>query len=89
MKVTLDTPRILHFVLLLTVTTLGGYALMTRYDFGFLTAFGVSCSVTVQVSDAIRKLFFPDDKDQEQHEEALKQEQKRKRKGGNPKKKKK
>jgi hypothetical protein len=64
MKVNLEYTKIAHFLLLLGLTLLGGWVLMDRYEWPHLSAFGFSCTVTVQLSNLLLKLLvYKDGKD--------------------------
>ena len=55
MLVTIDKTRIYHLLLLLTTTLVGGYLLIYFLEWGRLSAYGLSCTVSCQISDAILK----------------------------------
>ena len=80
MKVTLDSTRILHLLLLLGTSYLGGKLLVWYLDWTFMAAMGFSTTVVCQVSNAILQL---NQEPQEATEEKAKAPT-----GGNPKKKK-
>ena len=56
MKVTVDTKRLLHLGILLIVTHVLGQYLMTNYEWTFLSAYGFSCSLSCQMSNALLKV---------------------------------
>jgi len=89
MKVTVNTTRILHFLVLISFTLLGAYTLIERFEWNGLSALGFSCTITVQVNNALLKVFGIDGdstSNAENEEREKRKEQKRNRKG-NPKKK--
>jgi hypothetical protein len=64
MKINLESTKIVHFLFLLGLTLLGGWVLMDRYEWPYLSAFGFACTVTVQLSNLMLKLLeYKDDKD--------------------------
>lgn len=84
MIVTVDTPRVLHLFLLLGVTYLGGRILIDRFDWSGLSAFGLSCTVACQLSNAIMQLYAGNERDESGQEGNAKN---KKLRTGNPKKK--
>mmetsp|Transcript_53251 Transcript_53251/g.79090 ORF Transcript_53251/g.79090 Transcript_53251/m.79090 type:complete len:94 (-) Transcript_53251:348-629(-) len=86
MIVTIDKTRVLHLFLLIVLTILGGYTLISRYGWNKLSAFGLSCSVTCQVSSIIMKLILQ--KKESSNDDLLERRIKgRNKDSGNPKKK--
>lgn len=56
MLVTVDKTRILHLLTLITGTVVGGYILTHYYEWGRLPAYGLTCTLSCQISDAILKV---------------------------------
>ena len=56
MKVHLDITRILHLIILLAGTALGGKVLTQYFGWSYLSGYGLACSLVCQVSNAILKL---------------------------------
>jgi hypothetical protein len=82
MKVTIDSTRVLHLLLLMGLSWLGGSLLMHYLEWSFFSAFGLSTTVVCQVSNSLMQLY------QEQQQVAQSDEQQPpKANGGNPKKK--
>lgn len=57
MIVTVDKTRVAHFMLLAIFTHLGGSLLMNRFDWSFLSAYGLSCSCICQLSNGMIKIY--------------------------------
>jgi len=53
MKVNVDAPRVLHLLVLTSLTAALGQLLVYYFDWGFLAAVGLSCSVVVQLSNVV------------------------------------
>lgn len=56
MQVTFDLPRVLHLLLLISLTAVGGTLLVTRYNWNGLSAYGFVCTIVCQVSGAVLKI---------------------------------
>mmetsp|Transcript_2090 Transcript_2090/g.3872 ORF Transcript_2090/g.3872 Transcript_2090/m.3872 type:complete len:104 (-) Transcript_2090:505-816(-) len=56
MKVTLDAQRILHLLLLLSISYLIGQFLVSRYEWKPFSAYGFGCTLTCNISNAVVKM---------------------------------
>ena len=59
MKVTVDTPRLIHLAVLVVLTYAGAMYLIDQWELSGLTAFGISCFAVCQVSNVFMKLHSP------------------------------
>mmetsp|Transcript_6497 Transcript_6497/g.9947 ORF Transcript_6497/g.9947 Transcript_6497/m.9947 type:complete len:92 (+) Transcript_6497:140-415(+) len=89
MLVTIDAPRVLHLFILIGITYLVGTYLINQYEWNHLTAYSLSCTVTVQISNAIRAIMFPEENDTNDNNDDMENTKRVKQPGSNPKKKKK
>mmetsp|Transcript_16501 Transcript_16501/g.23457 ORF Transcript_16501/g.23457 Transcript_16501/m.23457 type:complete len:88 (-) Transcript_16501:563-826(-) len=60
MKVTVDATRIMHLIILVALTILGGKILIERWNWSRLSAYSFTCSLVCQISNAILKIFSSD-----------------------------
>ena len=51
MIITIDKQRIIHLLILITTTLIGGCILVYYYDWGKLAAYGFTCTLSCQISD--------------------------------------
>ena len=88
MRVSFDATRILHLILLIALTIVGGQLFSYAFDWNGLAAYGTACTIVCQISNVAMKfasgelntlLVDPESKPTEKTET----------KGGNPKKKRK
>lgn len=56
MRINTEWERWVHLLVLCFFTGVGGYALIYYFDWAPLSAFSLSCVVTVQINNAIRML---------------------------------
>ena len=63
MKVNISPERILHFIALTISTYLIGKLLITKLDWTPLSAYGLGCTIVVQVNNAILKISEADPSD--------------------------
>lgn len=56
MKVTFDLPRVLHLLVLVFFTLVGGSFLVNQYNWSGLSAYGLVCTIVCQISSAILKV---------------------------------
>ena len=56
MKINLEWKRILHLIVLIIFTGLLGQILIKRFEWKQLSAYGLSCSLVCQISNAIFKI---------------------------------
>ena len=57
MKVTFDLKRLLHLIILITLTVTVGRHLIEHYEWKPLSAYGMSCSLVCQISNVLLKLY--------------------------------
>ena len=55
MRVTIEPKRVLHLIILIVLTVTFGRLLTERYEWKFLSAYGLTCSVVCQISNVIMK----------------------------------
>lgn len=56
MKVSIDLKKVLHLILLIVFTITFGQLLIQHYEWKPLSAYGLTCSLVCQISNAILKL---------------------------------
>lgn len=56
MKVTVDRYRILHLVLLLACSCVIGQILISKWEWGVMSAYGFATTITIQISNALYSL---------------------------------
>ena len=85
MQITIDRHRIVHLCVLVGVTVLGGQWLIRQWEWPPLSAYGCSCTLVTQLSNAVGTVWRKQQQqdDQGHHATAAKPQQR-----GNPKKKK-
>jgi hypothetical protein len=55
MRVTIEPKRVLHLIILIVLTVTFGRLLTERYEWKFLSAYGLTCSLVCQISNVIMK----------------------------------
>lgn len=85
-RITLDWTRVGHLCVLVSLTLLIGRLLADRFGFGKLTAYGLSCSLVCQISNAIMKIYVDEESQEEGKGGKSSSKAERRKAGGNPKK---
>mmetsp|Transcript_25074 Transcript_25074/g.28079 ORF Transcript_25074/g.28079 Transcript_25074/m.28079 type:complete len:100 (-) Transcript_25074:324-623(-) len=86
MNVSFDSERLVHLLVLILLTVVAGELLVSWADWGRLSAYSLSCSVTCQLSNVIMGL--PSNTNENKNK-GMKKERRTTAVGSNPKKKKK